>query len=63
MSRISVGRLKVLAPAQIYEFGQGGGASAELKIVSDTFWVRVLLLGDLVWTGTWLYANGILGVR
>src|SRR5947207_15420317 len=48
MSKISVGRLRVLAPEQIYEFGPGGGLNAELKIVSDTFWVRLLLLGDLV---------------
>jgi cyclopropane-fatty-acyl-phospholipid synthase len=49
MSRISVGRLRVLAQEQIYEFGPGGGLSAELKVVSDAFWVRLLLLGDLVW--------------
>jgi hypothetical protein len=49
MSRISIGRLRVLAPEQIYEFGPGGGLSAELKVVSDAFWVRLLLLGDLVW--------------
>jgi hypothetical protein len=48
MSRINVGRLRVLAPEQIYEFGPGGGLSAELKVVNDAFWVRLLLLGDLV---------------
>ena len=49
MSRISVGRLRVLSQEQIYEFGPGGGLNAELKVVSDAFWVRLLLLGDLVW--------------
>lgn len=49
MSKISMGRLRVLAPEQIYEFGPGGGEFAELKVVSDAFWVRLLLLGDLVW--------------
>jgi cyclopropane-fatty-acyl-phospholipid synthase len=48
MSRISVGRLRVLAPEDIYEFGPGGELFAELKVVSDAFWVRLLLLGDLV---------------
>lgn len=52
MSRISVGRLRVLAQEQIYEFGPGGGLNAELKVVSDAFWVRLLLLGDLVWQFT-----------
>jgi cyclopropane-fatty-acyl-phospholipid synthase len=49
MSRINVGRLKILTPEQIYEFGPGGGLSAELKVVNDAFWVRLLLLGDLVY--------------
>jgi hypothetical protein len=48
MSKISVGRLRVLAAEQIYEFGPGGDLSAELKVISDAFWVRLLLLGDLV---------------
>ena len=48
MSRISVGRLKVLAPGEIYEFGPGGGLTGELMVVSDAFWVRLLLQGDLV---------------
>ena len=48
MSRIGVGRLRVLAPEQIYEFGPGGEPSAELEVVRDAFWVRLLLLGDLV---------------
>jgi hypothetical protein len=49
MSKITIGRLRVLASEQIYEFGPGGELSAELKVVSDAFWVRLLLLGDLVW--------------
>jgi cyclopropane-fatty-acyl-phospholipid synthase len=49
MSRISIGRLRVLAPEDIYEFGPGGGLKAELKVVNDAFWVRLLLLGDLVY--------------
>ena len=48
MSRITVGKLRVLAPEQIYEFGPGGELTAELKVVRDAFWVRLLLLGDLV---------------
>lgn len=48
MSRISIGRLRVLAAEQIYEFGPGGELSAELNVVSDAFWLRLLLLGDLV---------------
>ena len=48
MSRISIGRLRVLTTEEIYEFGPGGGLSAELKVVKDAFWVRLLLFGDLV---------------
>lgn len=48
MSRITVGRLRVLSPEEIYEFGPGGDLTAELKVVNDTFWVRLLLQGDLV---------------
>jgi hypothetical protein len=48
MSRITIGRLRVLAPEQIYEFGPDGALTAELKVVSEAFWVRLLLLGDLV---------------
>ena len=59
MSKITVGRLRVLAPEQIYEFGPGGGIFAELKVVSDAFWVRLLLLGDLVCSLIFL----ILGIR
>lgn len=56
MSRITVGRLRVLAAEQIYEFGPGDGLNAELKVVSDAFWVRLLLLGDLVCQ--LLFSNG-----
>jgi hypothetical protein len=48
MSRITVGRLRVLSAEEIYEFGPGGELTAELKVVNDTFWVRLLLQGDLV---------------
>jgi cyclopropane-fatty-acyl-phospholipid synthase len=49
MSRINVGRLRILAPEQVYEFGTGEELSAELKVINDAFWVRLLLLGDLVY--------------
>jgi len=48
MARISVGRLRVLSPERIYEFGPGGELAAEIKVVKESFWVRLLLLGDLV---------------
>ena len=48
MSKITIGRLRVLTREQIYEFGPGGGLGAELKVINDAFWVRLLLLGDLV---------------
>jgi len=60
MSRISVGRLRVVAPEeQTYEFGPGGDLCAELKVVSDAFWVRLLLLGDLVRLSTTLINSGV----
>lgn len=48
LSRITVGRLRILTPEQVYEFGPGGELSAELKVVRDAFWIRLLLLGDMV---------------
>ena len=50
MSKITTGRLRLLDPTHSYEFGkddESTGLRAELKIVSETFYVRLLLGGDL----------------
>jgi hypothetical protein len=49
MSRIDVGHLRVLSKDRIYEFGpKDSKLKSEIKIVNDSFWIRLLLLGDLV---------------
>ena len=49
MSRIDVGHLRVLAKDRIYEFGpKNSKLKSEIKIVNDSFWIRLLLLSDLV---------------
>ena len=50
MSKITIGRLRLLDPTHSYEFGKDDESNelrAELKIVSETFYVRLLLGGDL----------------
>ncbi|CAG8448853.1 5130_t:CDS:2 [Funneliformis caledonium] len=49
MSRIDVGHLRVLSKDHIYEFGpKDSQLKSEIKIVNDSFWIRLLLLSDLV---------------
>lgn len=49
MSRIDVGHLRVLSKDCIYEFGpKDSKLKSEIKIINDSFWARLLILGDLV---------------
>ncbi|CAG8670239.1 10391_t:CDS:2 [Acaulospora morrowiae] len=48
MSRIEVGYIRVISKEHVYEFGKKGSPlCSEIKITNDTFWVRLLLFGDL----------------
>ncbi|CAB4380415.1 unnamed protein product [Rhizophagus irregularis] len=48
MSRIDVGHLRVLSKDCIYEFGpKDSKLKSEIKIINDSFWARLLILGDL----------------
>jgi cyclopropane-fatty-acyl-phospholipid synthase len=61
MEKISYGQLRVLTPDGIYSFGQpsvdvndplpggdgDGKLTAEIRVVNDAFWVRMLILSDL----------------
>ncbi len=51
MSKITKGKLRVLTAQRVYEFGDLESPEdhvAELKVVNETFWVRMLIAGDLV---------------
>ncbi|RIB17343.1 S-adenosyl-L-methionine-dependent methyltransferase [Gigaspora rosea] len=48
MSKIDYGYLRVLSPDHIYEFGpKDSTLRVNIKIINNSFWVRLLLLGDL----------------
>ncbi|CAH1756117.1 7174_t:CDS:2 [Entrophospora sp. SA101] len=48
MARIDQGHLRVLTQDRIYEFGpKDAKLKSEIKVVNDSFWIRLLLLGVL----------------
>ncbi|BFZ56644.1 hypothetical protein PYCC9005_003691 [Savitreella phatthalungensis] len=50
MKRITVGKLRILTEQGVWEFGDmltKDAPQAELRVVNDTFWVRLLIGGDL----------------
>ncbi|KAG9284706.1 hypothetical protein G9A89_002937 [Geosiphon pyriformis] len=48
MAKINFGHLRVLTKDRIYEFGKKESKDrAQINIINDSFWVRLLLLGDL----------------
>lgn len=60
MQKITVGHLRVLTQGQIYEFGPRPGSgekSIVLKVVNDTFWVRMLILGDLGFAEAYMFGD------
>lgn len=50
MKRITVGKLRILTEQGVWEFGDlvtKDAPSAELRVVNEAFWVRLLMSGDL----------------
>ncbi|ORY81413.1 Mycolic acid cyclopropane synthetase-domain-containing protein [Protomyces lactucae-debilis] len=50
MKRITVGKLRILSEQGVWEFGDVANKEAplaELQILNETFWVRLLMSGDL----------------
>ncbi|CAG8516242.1 5187_t:CDS:2 [Ambispora gerdemannii] len=48
MTKIDSGRLRVLTKDRVYEFGPKDAKDrVEIKIINDSFWIRLLLFSDL----------------
>jgi hypothetical protein len=67
MQKITIGQLRVLTPEHIYTFppkslvngADNGklGSKAELRVLSDTFWVRLCAMGDLGFAEAYMYGD------
>lgn len=64
MSKIASGQLKVLTLSNIYNFPlrgyqheDDGGFKAELRVISDVFWVRLCTMGDLGFAEAYMYGE------
>jgi len=67
MQRITIGRLMILCSENTYifpsEFSENGTQSemhaytAVLRVVKDTFWVRICAMGDLGFAEAYMYGD------
>ncbi|CAE6484551.1 unnamed protein product [Rhizoctonia solani] len=63
MQRITVGHLRVLTESHIYNFPALGsenaqdGPSAELRVVKDSFWIRLVTMSDLGFAEAFMYGD------
>ncbi|QRV92947.1 cyclopropane-fatty-acyl-phospholipid synthase [Ceratobasidium sp. AG-Ba] len=63
MKKITVGHLQVLTPSQVYNFPtlQDGmssdGPFAKLRVVKDSFWIRLALMSDLGFAEAFMYGE------
>lgn len=62
MRNITKGRLRVLTYSHIYTFPDHAaenaeGPKAELRVVKDTFWVRLAAMGDLGFSEAYMYGD------
>ncbi|KAL0581175.1 hypothetical protein V5O48_000865 [Marasmius crinis-equi] len=62
MRNITKGRLRVLTYTNIYTFPDhhaedSEGHKAELRVVNDTFWVRLCAMGDLGFSEAYMYGD------
>ncbi|KAL9710942.1 hypothetical protein Ac2012v2_005482 [Leucoagaricus gongylophorus] len=67
MQKITVGQLRVLTSENIYTFpcesSENGiqsekyGCKAELRVVKDTFWIRLCTMGDLGFAEAYMYGD------
>ena len=62
LSRISEGHLRILTQNTTYDFPDtcktdDHDLKAELKVVSDTFWIRLATMGDLGFAEAYMYGD------
>ncbi|CEL52062.1 cyclopropane-fatty-acyl-phospholipid synthase [Rhizoctonia solani AG-1 IB] len=63
MQKITVGHLRVLTESHIYNFPAPGsqgvqdGPSAELRVVKDSFWIRLVTMSDLGFAEAFMYGD------
>ncbi|KEP53013.1 cyclopropane-fatty-acyl-phospholipid synthase [Rhizoctonia solani 123E] len=63
MQRITIGRLRLLTESHIYNFpalgseGVQDGPSAELRVVKDSFWIRLVTMSDLGFAEAFMYGD------
>ncbi|KAF8610373.1 CFS1-like protein [Ceratobasidium sp. AG-I] len=63
MQRITVGHLRVLTSSHIYNFPAiekeviQDGPSAELRVVKDSFWIRLVTMSDLGFAEAFMYGD------
>ena len=63
LQNISVGRLRVVTDARVYEFPERGvdvgegELHAELRVVNDAFWVRLCMMGDLGFAEAYMFGD------
>jgi len=58
MSRITAGHLRVLTADNDYQFGENAEEStrkAEIRVKSNTFWLRLCTMGDLGFSESFMY--------
>ncbi|EGN98375.1 hypothetical protein SERLA73DRAFT_91705, partial [Serpula lacrymans var. lacrymans S7.3] len=63
MQKITSGHLRVLTYSQIYAFPSLKGPNpkddlkAELRVIKDTFWIRLVTMGDLGFSEAYMYGD------
>ena len=63
--RIQKGSLRIVTPNHVYEFpphhakhfDASSGVKAELRVISETFWVRLCTMGDLGFSEAYMYGE------
>ncbi|QRV78092.1 cyclopropane-fatty-acyl-phospholipid synthase [Ceratobasidium sp. AG-Ba] len=63
MQKITVGHLQVFTPSHIYDFPEqrdgmsSDGPFAKLRVVKDSFWIRLALMSDLGFAEAFMYGD------
>jgi len=63
LKNIEIGELKVLTPTHVYTFPPSETVNkrpelkAELRVITDTFWVRLCTMGDLGFAEAYMYGE------
>ncbi len=60
MQKINHGQLRIMTSSTIYSFPDSpteGEPKAELRVLSDTFWIRLLTMSDLGFSEAFMYGE------